>query len=219
MFGSHKEYQYSSLKSLPERYEFPLKAVLFLLLAVASCITTFFAGKHFAKVESKEVIQLDIIPQVLQYNRTFSEDPALRKGLPDIWDTIFPNSGHTGGYFAHPTLAPRRSTFSAYHQLHCLHAIREAYYEAIHAANEGRPAIPEEMDSHIAPRHIRHCIDLIRQSLMCNADTTIEVKDYETGGVRGFGTEHQCKDWFGLVRWTEETQKTYGMKNEPFENK
>lgn len=51
---------------------------------------------------------------------------------------------------------------------------------------------------------------------MCNADTTLEVKDYETGGVRGFGTKHQCKDWIGLVRWTEETQKTFGMRDEPF---
>lgn len=43
--------------------------------------------------------------------------------------------------------------------------------------------------------HVRHCIDLLRQSLMCLADTTVEVKDDARGGVRGFGVEHQCGDW------------------------
>ncbi|KAI1203724.1 S-adenosyl-L-methionine-dependent methyltransferase [Nemania serpens] len=36
--------------------------------------------------------------------------------------------------------------------------------------------------------HIRHCIDLLRQSLMCNADLTVELKNEELGGVTGFGT-------------------------------
>ena len=60
-----------------------------------------------------------------------------------------------------------------------------------------------------------HFSSLIRQSLMCHADTTIEVKDHDIGGVRGFGILHQCRDWFGLVKWTEDTQKRYGMKDEP----
>ena len=39
---------------------------------------------------------------------------------------------------------------------------------------------------------------------MCRPDTTVEVKDDEAGGVTGFGTEHVCWDWEGLVRWTGE---------------
>lgn len=45
---------------------------------------------------------------------------------------------------------------------------------------------------------------------MCQPDTTIEAKDDEKGGVTGFGTEHQCRDWDQLVRWTTEWQ-TYGQ--------
>ena len=37
---------------------------------------------------------------------------------------------------------------------------------------------------------------------MCRPDTTVEVKDEEKGGVTGFGTEHVCWDWVGLVEWT-----------------
>lgn len=54
--------------------------------------------------------------------------------------------------------------------------------------------------------HIRHCIDLLRHTLMCQPDTTIEVKDEEIGGVKGFGTEHQCKDWEQLMQWTRDWQ-------------
>lgn len=61
----------------------------------------------------------------------------------------------------------------------------------------------------ISPPHIRHCIDLIRQSLMCNPDTTVEVKNATTGGVNGFGIEHQCKDWNQLVDWTIKAQIDY----------
>ena len=57
-----------------------------------------------------------------------------------------------------------------------------------------------------SPAHIVHCIDLIRQSLMCQPDLTIEVKDPDIGGVTGFGTQHQCRDWEELIRWTMEWQ-------------
>lgn len=53
-----------------------------------------------------------------------------------------------------------------------------------------------------SPPHFRHCIDLLRQSLMCQPDMTIETKNETIGGVTGFGTEHVCKDWDALVKWT-----------------
>jgi hypothetical protein len=52
-----------------------------------------------------------------------------------------------------------------------------------------------------SPAHTRHCIDLLRQSLMCNADLTVELKDEYLGGVAGFGTSHRCIDWEGLLEW------------------
>ena len=56
--------------------------------------------------------------------------------------------------------------------------------------------------------HIRHCFDLLRQSLMCNADLTVELKDEELGGVTGFGTVHRCVDWQGLLEWIEPYEDT-----------
>lgn len=58
-----------------------------------------------------------------------------------------------------------------------------------------------------SPTHVRHCIDFLRQSLMCHADTTFEMKDEALNGVRGFGTEHRCKDWSQLVQWMTDRQQ------------
>lgn len=79
-----------------------------------------------------------------------------------------------------------------------------------HKSNEGpdsrskaKEKVAEEM---VDPAHVRHCIDYLRQSLMCHGDTTIEVKPVGVNGVRGFGTEHQCQDWEQLTSWVESMQ-------------
>ena len=66
-----------------------------------------------------------------------------------------------------------------------------------------------------SPAHVRHCIDLLRQSLMCHADTTLEAKDESVNGVTGFGIEHRCKDWNQLVEWTADRQRRDGKQKQP----
>jgi len=209
----------------PARHRLLFKPLLLLILVIFTSTLSFLAGKNWqvgvVKNNYTSTISLDIIPQVLEYKRPFAEDPRLQ--VEDIWDSIFPNNGSQGsGYFSHPDIAPKRSTFSAYHQLHCLRGIRQAYYEALDspASNDAHDKSAHyTVDSHTSPVHIRHCIDYIRQSLMCYADTTIEEKDDKINGVRGFGTLHECRDWRDLVKWTEETQKKYGMGDKPILNK
>lgn len=84
--------------------------------------------------------------------------------------------------------------------------IRQGYWEVYAAAVEGRKVKEEDFPFMSSPPHIRHCIDLLRQSLMCQPDTTVEVKDKEIGGVTGFGTEHKCRNWIELIVWTTKWQ-------------
>lgn len=49
------------------------------------------------------------------YNRTFGEAPSNETNA--AWAALFPQHG---GFFVHPELAPKRSAFSVFHQLHCL---------------------------------------------------------------------------------------------------
>ena len=61
--------------------------------------------------------------------------------------------------------------------------------------------------------HVRHCIDLLRNSLVCRRDLTIEAKNEELGGVTGLETAHQCVDWDRLVAWTSEREKISSVFN------
>lgn len=64
-----------------------------------------------------------------------------------------------------------------------------------------------EIDSipfEISPVHMAHCIDLLRQTLMCKPDLTVEIKNETLQGVTGFGTVHQCRNWDELMHWMAE---------------
>lgn len=55
----------------------------------------------------------------------------------------------------------------------------------------------------MAPSHIRHCFDYLRQALMCAADTNMEVLDPETHTTSGWGQGKQCRDYDEVVMWAE----------------
>jgi hypothetical protein len=96
-----------------------------------------------------------------------------------------------------------------FHQLHCLDAIRQAYYVAYDAAIRGEKLEVHSIPEMAAEEHVRHCVEFIRQILTCMADRTIEKKN-EAGGVTGFGTTHRCADYGELVRKVEQWHKENG---------
>lgn len=71
------------------------------------------------------------------------------------------------------------------------------------SAHEDPPSY-EDHSSHASAPHVRHCIDLLRQSLMCCGDANLEPVDEELGGVTGWGVERRCRDYGALGRWAEE---------------
>ncbi|KAJ7457393.1 hypothetical protein FB451DRAFT_1047445, partial [Mycena latifolia] len=66
-------------------------------------------------------------------------------------------------------LGPAGTPFSIalYHQLHCVNGIRYVYV----AARDGLFKTPEDRSASIG--HANHCFDVLRQSLLCKADTTL----------------------------------------------
>jgi hypothetical protein len=68
--------------------------------------------------------------------------------------------------------------------------------------NESKIIDDDEIPEVSTPSHVRHCIELLRQALICQPDLTLELKDELHGGVQGFGTEHQCEDWDELMDFT-----------------
>ncbi|KAK7947799.1 uncharacterized protein PG986_008685 [Apiospora aurea] len=112
-------------------------------------------------------------------------DPVDRSGLSDPYEIPIPE---------HERKEDGRSKEEVYmvdvfHQLHCLSTLMTSYG---HAVIEGKT--PEDLD------HDAHCFDLLRQSLLCAADTTVEG---QTGYGIGWGTIHQCKDIDAIRVWVE----------------
>ncbi|KAF2648524.1 hypothetical protein K491DRAFT_612607, partial [Lophiostoma macrostomum CBS 122681] len=122
------------------------------------------------------------------------------------WELLYPKGGT---FFSHRPEVPQRSTLSVFHQLHCLDAIRQAYYTAYNAAMRGEKLDADSIPEMAGEEHVKHCVELIRQSLTCMADRTIEMKNQE-GGVTGFGTTHQCADYEELVRRVEQWHRENG---------
>ncbi|KAI1424882.1 hypothetical protein F5Y12DRAFT_749652 [Xylaria sp. FL1777] len=106
--------------------------------------------------------------------------------------------------FKHPEISPTPQCLSVYHQLH-EDAIRHGYWAAVDGVNpthHGRPA------------HVRHCIDYLRQSLMCHADTNLEPIQADLAGVTGFGSEKNCRDYGRVTAWADIWRPEAGMSSE-----
>lgn len=44
--------------------------------------------------------------------------------------------------------------------------------------------------------HLFHCVDYLKQNILCQADTTLEWRsESNPEHVDGYGIPHQCRDW------------------------
>ncbi|CCM06372.1 uncharacterized protein FIBRA_08630 [Fibroporia radiculosa] len=91
------------------------------------------------------------------------------------------------------------------HQLHCLNTLRMYSYREYY---DGRvpmfDARPETVRT-----HVDHCIEMLRQTLMCHADTGLLTYDWVVGHSTqypDFNTRHVCRDFPRLLRWVYDHQ-------------
>lgn len=57
-------------------------------------------------------------------------------------------------------------------------------------------------------QHIDHCLEYLRQSIMCAGDTTLEKVLVDESGefkadIDGWGTLHKCRSWNMLFKFAE----------------
>ena len=121
-----------------------------------------------------------------------SKEDILKVHHPD-WSAQFPPEVG-GGYIA--------ATIGS-HQLHCLHYIWQDHYIDLVPEQKNRKAtVPE-----LYERHYEHCVDYIRQDLMCQFDTGIIpynwVLDHPNPTPHAY-THHKCANWDALQEWLKE---------------
>ncbi|KIW15642.1 hypothetical protein PV08_05691 [Exophiala spinifera] len=118
---------------------------------------------------------------------------------------------------------------SAYHQLHCLYMVRERValtippeevetyrgrlredYEMYGRAGDKKSnpyaaTLNAHGKQHMGSlHHVFHCMDYLRQAIMCLADATLEHID--EGGAPGWGDTHRCGNWDSLTKWSYENR-------------
>ncbi|KAE8449290.1 hypothetical protein EG329_008190 [Mollisiaceae sp. DMI_Dod_QoI] len=100
-----------------------------------------------------------------------------------LWNDLVMNetTGHAGLIWAADGNADGKETvgmISMFHQLHCLAGLRMALQASVEGKNVG---IDQNDDDHWP-----HCMDYLRQTLLCNADSMIERPPVINGTVQHF---------------------------------
>ncbi|KAJ5998327.1 hypothetical protein N7451_006137 [Penicillium sp. IBT 35674x] len=161
-------------------------------------------GQHFSDKKWDGLISPPgNVEVVFEHDLLFSERPTPESEA--AWNSLIPVGR---GFVHHPEIAPFISNLAVFHQLHCLHAIVVSYYTAIEEADVARGGqrpdeFLEKTGTRMAQSHVRHCFDYIRQTLMCGADTNLEVLDHETRATSGWGQKRQCRSYHGVFEWAE----------------
>lgn len=114
------------------------------------------------------------------------------------WNTLFPEG--SGGFVR---LGPAFRLFgvSMFHQLHCLDKMRRA--------------VIEEPPTEWEKWHTQHCLNYVRQMLLCASSTRLEpatfVDEHGRAGLKvdGLGMEHTCRDWSSLRHAVEENYEQW----------
>ncbi|VUC21311.1 unnamed protein product, partial [Clonostachys rosea] len=95
------------------------------------------------------------------------------------------------------------------HHLHCLNLLRKSlYFNYEHYKLLGHHAFKNEEP--ILRRHVTHCLDTIRQVMMCNVDTAVLGQVWadpnKPTAFPDFNTKHVCKNYESVRKWAEGIQ-------------
>ncbi|KAJ7219754.1 hypothetical protein C8J57DRAFT_1393854, partial [Mycena rebaudengoi] len=108
------------------------------------------------------------------------------------------------------------TTLAVFHNLHCLNLLRMSLYPDFYKS----PATEKQL----CVSHLAHCIDIMRETVMCAADVTPMPGRYSSDNdgpevLFLTSTEHWCQDFGRIKDWalerqpTEDLLKVYDRRN------
>ncbi|CAJ2509895.1 Uu.00g057950.m01.CDS01 [Anthostomella pinea] len=120
-----------------------------------------------------------------------SREEMLNLGLnPDISLAITDPEGKPG----------YRVAVEVFHQLHCLNLLRQNLYKDYYAPMGGDTAAPH----HDLEGHLDHCIEALRQFVMCQGDVGVFSFNYPFGDGDpwpDYSTPHTCRNFESIRQW------------------
>ncbi|KAJ6632229.1 hypothetical protein B0H10DRAFT_8505 [Mycena sp. CBHHK59/15] len=177
------------------------------LLAVLTVISTALNVSLLPKViRSSQEIKSSLAHDI-EYPYDLREIPGHFRTTAmtfQVPDSAYPlTDDHTWGSLVPPQsgfvqLGPEGTSFSVslFHQLHCINGVRFAYV----AARDGILKTPEARSA--AFGHVNHCFHVLRNSLLCKADTTLVPVDSPNRN-----TIRRCRDWTQVREFVDSNQE------------
>ncbi|PIL23304.1 hypothetical protein GSI_14614 [Ganoderma sinense ZZ0214-1] len=96
---------------------------------------------------------------------------------------------------------------SMYHQLHCLGRLQQA------------TTVSWDTLRKLQVEHLHHCLNYLRQTLLCAASVRLEALEDDPAGsggkkTDGIGLEHRCRDWMLVRREVEANFEHWSWEDE-----
>jgi len=114
------------------------------------------------------------------------------------WSSLIPTSGHLV-YLKDDAGQVKKHTVTMLHQFQCLNTIRQQYN-----------APPDAPLSSLT----LHCINYLRQSILCHLDLGLESATNVWGTVAR-SAEYVCRDWTELYKAVEHNQAMFQRAHAP----
>ena len=120
------------------------------------------------------------------------------------WAALAPNNG-----IIH--LGPHRQPYSIslFHQLRCLDVIRRDMVVVVESESES--LAPDSEDSLTQSKLSRHCLNYMRQMVLCRADLALDPVLGRPHEARVRPDTNQCVDWRRVYEELEKNQREYAQ--------
>jgi hypothetical protein len=130
-------------------------------------------------------------------------EQLLRTGeKPSPVMTRYPDE-YGGGYMA---------TVEVIHQLHCIDMLRRVSWGDRNNSSDHDSHGPESFWR----THLDHCIEMLRQNIMCHGDVTMLTYDWVEGvkdPFPNFNIPHRCRNFEKVLNWVDE-HRVFAPKSE-----
>ncbi|KAI9733819.1 MAG: hypothetical protein M1818_007086 [Claussenomyces sp. TS43310] len=96
-----------------------------------------------------------------------------------------------------------------FHQIHCLNNLRQLIWPERYQSLEQHVSDPADHEEHI--NHLDHCVDSLRQSLMCHSDISTLWWEWIPSNQRTLAhadTTHTCRNFDKIWQWAVDHELT-----------
>jgi len=96
-------------------------------------------------------------------------------------------------------------SLDVFHQLHCLNYIRKRLYPSYYVSVHNLSNSQEQRES----IHLVHCIDSLRQTLMCTADISVipfRWEEQQQRPILTLNSTHTCRNFDTIRKWADDHQ-------------